>query len=100
MIVRGRPCKDKASANDPYYKYIAEKRAHILWKMYGDYKEENKDFYTEDLKSLLNCMLSFEPEERLTMSQVREHPWTTGETATLEEVVNYMREMQTAREKA
>ncbi len=39
-----------------------------------------------DFKSLIQGMLEVDPNRRLTMGQVRAHPWFEGPHATIEEV--------------
>lgn len=90
MIARDQPIKVRADAKDDSYKYLADNDPKGFWNYFNDWHSSNKSFFTEDLKSLVNGMLSFKPEERFTIAKIREQPWTRGETATYEEVVDYM----------
>lgn len=93
MIARQYPCLYKCTEGDALYKYLAKNTPNEFWVEMKDWLPRNQNVYTEDLKSLVNGMLSFKPEERLTIAQIREQPWTRGETATYEEVVDYMNKM-------
>ncbi len=60
---------------DPLYHRIAKKDYEAFW----DTIEESvgQDF-NDGFKDLVNSMLAFEPKERPTIQQIKEHPWFKG----------------------
>ncbi|CAI2365107.1 unnamed protein product [Moneuplotes crassus] len=73
-----------AKVDDAQYKYIHRNTPDAFWKYYT--KRKGKDYFSEEFKSLLNSLLCFNPCHRLSISEIREHPWTMGPVATSEEV--------------
>lgn len=43
-------------------------------------------FYSEEFKDLIWRMLQLDPSKRLTMDEVKEHPWMKGEVPSQDEV--------------
>ena len=68
MIARQYPCKFACTEVDDQYQYLARNTPNEFWNEMEDWLPRNKSVYTEDLKSLVNGMLSFKPEERFTIA--------------------------------
>ena len=48
----------------------------------------NKYFYTKSFKDLINRMLTYRPDQRITIEEVLDHPYLRkGKTATKEEII-------------
>ena len=86
IIFTEHPPFSKAEPNDPFYRLICGNRADLFWKAHSRNKPNGADFFSEDFKSLITAMLQFEPTHRLSMAEVKAHPWFNGPVATLEEV--------------
>lgn len=80
------PPFSKAEPNDPFYRLLCANRADLFWNAHSKNKPGGKDFFSEEFKSLITSMLSLDPCHRLTMAEVKAHPWYNGPVATLEEV--------------
>jgi serine/threonine protein kinase len=77
----------KAEPNDPFYKLICANRADIFWKAHAKHKPTGDAFFSDSFKNLITSMLQFNPSHRLSMAEVKAHPWYTDpNTATLEEI--------------
>merc|ERR1712038_638942 len=73
-----------ASSDDMYYKLLATQRSDLFWKAHSNRKAA--DFFSEEFKDLITCMLQLHPHQRLCMADVIGHPWMQGQMATSEQV--------------
>jgi len=76
----------KAEPSDPFYRYLCANRDDMFWKTHAKNKPEGMAFFSEEFKSLVTAMLQYDPTHRLTLAEVKTHPWVTGPVATLEEI--------------
>ena len=75
----------RAEPADPFYRLLCANRADLFWKAHSKNKPEG--FFSEDFKSLITAMLAFDPSHRLSMEEVKAHPWCAdSNVADLEEV--------------
>ena len=58
----------------------------MFWTAHARNKPGGKDFFSEEFKHLITSMLAFDPSQRLTLAEVKAHPWYNGPTATLEDI--------------
>ena len=65
----------KALPEDPFYKLICINRLDVFWRAHSKNKPGADKFFPDDFKDLIQRMLSYNPKERLTMKQVKNHPW-------------------------
>ena len=63
IMYAGNPPFEKATANDPYYKIIKEKKYDIFWKAHS--RKRPTGFFSEAFKDLFQRLVAFEPTERL-----------------------------------
>jgi len=85
MVTSHPPFVQAIPSND-HYKTIYGNRPDLLWKIHGQNKPEGSNFISEELKSLLSSLWQYDPVRRLSISEVKNHPWFNGEIATKEEV--------------
>jgi hypothetical protein len=87
MVIRKQPFM-RASAEDPFYKHIMENSFDDYWAEIAQGKPDLYSVCTAEFRQLLFQMLQFEPSQRLTMEQLKEHRWMmqgpSDSTATLE----------------
>lgn len=69
----GNPPFEKATANDPYYKLLKQKKYDIFWKAH--LRKRPADYFKESFKDLFVRMVAFDPTERPKIQQVASHPW-------------------------
>jgi serine/threonine protein kinase len=87
IMTTQHPPFTKAIPDDPYYKLICLNKEDIFWKAHARNKPNGEAFFSENFKDLINQMLQYEPEKRLTIEQIANHPWyTDSKCATLEEI--------------
>jgi len=87
MLLGAKQPFKKAASNDPWFRCIASKAYKKFWKAHG------KEKFSEEVKDLINGMLAYQPKDRLTIFRVANHPWTTGEKYSAEELHNVMRQL-------
>lgn len=75
----------RASADDPYYKYLATNRPEKFWSAHLQSKDSD-DYYSEEFKDLVAHLFSYNPANRLSISEIRSHPWFEGNMPSEEEV--------------
>jgi len=81
MMSKTEPFKKADPKTDIYYKIFSEGKFEAFWKAHEKRrpKIQGKDnFYSAEFKDLLQAMLSLEPSSRLTIKQIKAHPWYTG----------------------
>ena len=55
----------------------------MFWEAHLKFKD-NKNFYSEEFKSMINSLLAFDPTQRMSLAELKMHPWVNGKTATFE----------------
>jgi len=73
IMYAGNPPFEKATANDPYYKLIKEKKEDVFWKAHS--RKRPNGFFSDQFKDLFSRMVAYEPSERITILQIATHPW-------------------------
>jgi serine/threonine protein kinase len=79
ITVAGTPPFSEATKAEFYYKLIVAKKWDTFWKYHVKGKPRGSKFFSDTFKDLMQKMLAYEPSERLTMSQVKSHPWMQGD---------------------
>lgn len=75
----------KAEPSDPFYRLLCANRADLFWKAHSKNKPNGLDFFSEDFRNLITSMLQYDPSHRLSMAEVKAHPWyVNGPCVTLE----------------
>jgi len=68
----------RADRNDPWYKKVVKGEWDKFWKAHTN-RETAYQFDDTEI-NLLEGMLAYRPDDRLTLQQVVDHPWTSGES--------------------
>ena len=74
--------------DDRHYKFIFNNRWEVFWKAHSQDKPGKEAFFSDSFKDLIEKTLVYEPEKRLTIAQIKAHPWFTGPMPTPEQVIN------------
>jgi len=69
-LVTGRSPFNCADPKTGMYKYMASNQHQKFWTEF-----EKKLVVDPDLKDLINGMLAFDPSQRLTIAEIKCHPW-------------------------
>jgi serine/threonine protein kinase len=86
IMVAQHPPFSSATPKDPYYKCIAANRSDIFWKTHCKSKKGGLEFFSEEFKDIFEKMVSLDPNSRLSIDDILNHPWLEGEIATPEEI--------------
>ena len=78
IMVTGNPPFSKAIASDEFYKVLCVNRPDLFWKSHTGIKEGS---VSEEFMSLVETMFLYEPTHRLSLAELKQHPWMQGETA-------------------
>lgn len=84
IMYSGNPPFSKADMKDPYYKLIMNNKVDVFWKAHEKFKP--KSFYSSEFKEFLSKMFECDPAKRLSMAEIKKHPWYLGKCETLENV--------------
>lgn len=79
----------KAEKNDKYYKEVLDGKWKKFWKFYRN------ELLTEEFKDLFEKMASPDPTKRLTINQIKKHPWYNGPIASKSDVKREFKNRQT-----
>lgn len=71
----------KASSSDTYYKNLCGNRPDKFWKEHS----KGRSFSTE-FKKLINSLFAYNPIHRLSIAEIKEHPWYTKAVPSQEEI--------------
>jgi len=82
MIAQHPPFR-KAAAQDAFYKLFCQQN-ELFWTKMGAGKPAG--LFSASFKALINAMLTFNPELRPTLAEIKKHPWFNETTLTLPEV--------------
>lgn len=75
ILVTGRGPFLAAVPHTGNYQFMAMNFFEKFWKIH-----ERKNQYSDNFKSLINCMLAFDPTHRLSISEILNHPWMGEDT--------------------
>ncbi|KRX09483.1 Protein kinase-like domain [Pseudocohnilembus persalinus] len=89
LLYQNYPFQGKAQPSDPHYKYFANKNHIRYWLLV---EKQTKKFYSPELKSLINGMLAYDVNERITMEEILEHEWLNTDVPSQEEVKQIIQE--------
>lgn len=85
VLVTGKLPFGKAHRTDPMYKIIANCEYENYWKVMLTKIPSNIPI-SEEFKSLLNLILAYDPMQRPSISEIKNHPWFLQNCATDEEL--------------
>jgi len=80
------PPFSRGEPGDPFYRFLCANRADLFWKAHSKNKPGAMDFFSEEFRNLITAMLQFDPSHRLSLAEIKAHPWYNGPIATLEEI--------------
>ena len=78
IMTSALPPFKKAHPEDQIYRLLCTNRNAYFWKFHSKSKPGGEAFYSPELKSLLNSMLSFDATQRLSIAEIKSHPWILG----------------------
>lgn len=88
-MVVGFPPFMEASFEDEFYRTIANGDYELYWERYAQAYYEQTDeeiIFSKDFKDLVNKMLTSEQQDRISLQDIKEHPWFKGSLPEAEEI--------------
>lgn len=95
-----RPPFSSTEGKNSFFKSIRDNKASNFWKMHCATREEGLDFYSEEFRDLVTGMLLTKPVQRITLSDVKNHPWFKKEVIDKKEIIERFSERQARIEQA
>lgn len=84
IMLSQNPPFSRAEPNDPFYKMFVNNQVDKFWSTHGRHK--GPTFYSEEFKNLLTTMVAYDPTMRLSLSELKAHPWCAGPVAGEEDI--------------
>lgn len=75
-----------AKSDDRHYQFFWQDRHEEFWKHHEKLKKQPKQFYSKDFRDLIEQMLAPDGKRRLTIQEIKMHPWYRGLSLTDEEL--------------
>lgn len=72
MLTKSPPFRG-AHIKDPYYRRLCAADKKAFWKIFGSME------LSEMAKNLFERMAEKDPKERISITDIKEHPWFNGE---------------------
>jgi serine/threonine protein kinase len=92
ILAYGRPPFAKADRTNNYYSKIVSKDWNTFWRYHN---KSPSPSISSDLKDLIEKMLAYDLEDRISLSDIKTHSWTTKEKASPEECQDFLSKLQT-----
>jgi len=86
IMMVGRPCFHQAKASDSYYKYMAAGKCEHFWKKHIETFKNGKETYSDEWYDFINRMLQYNPQDRMTLEEIKAHPWFTAPAPTTAQI--------------
>lgn len=100
IFYSGHPPFHEAKLDDPYYNVFIQKQEKF-WAFHA--KQNKKRFYSSNFKALVNGMLEFNADKRLTIDEVRDSAWlneAVDDKKALDDIIVYLEAMNKTVEEA
>lgn len=95
VMYTGHPPFHKAVESDPYYKLLITDRNSTFWEAHLRNKEKN--FFSNDFVNLLNSILAYDPQNRIDLAELVNHPWLkNGKCSSHSDIKNAFSQRQKA----
>jgi serine/threonine protein kinase len=86
LVMGMMPTHKSAVSNDYLYRYFQKKEYEEYWTIVANILNLDLGTISEDFFHLVTTMLKYDFQRRLTIDEIKEHPWFNGPVATQEEV--------------
>lgn len=91
VMVVGKPPFTRAAKNDSYYSLICTNNYRKFWKAHSSNLNSPTKKFSEEFQLLVFALLSVEPTQRLSIAEVKSHPWFKEEQLSDEKVLKEMK---------
>lgn len=84
IMLKAAPPFNLAKMTDPHYK-LFNTNPQLFWKIH--FRKFKTDLPSGQVKDLISKMMAADPEDRITLEEIREHEWFNGPMPTEEEIL-------------
>lgn len=89
IMVAGHPPFNRADPfGDQFYNKIYINRPDVFWKSHSANKKGGMSYFSEEFKNLITFMLQNDASQRLSVEEIKAHPWFKGDVPSKEAIVN------------
>mmetsp|Transcript_8441 Transcript_8441/g.8353 ORF Transcript_8441/g.8353 Transcript_8441/m.8353 type:complete len:400 (+) Transcript_8441:108-1307(+) len=88
IFMLGRPPFARAERQNPHFVHIFTKNWERFWKVHKS--PPGTPEIPEEFQNFIEKMLCYNPEERMSAEEIKNHQWFQGPTATLEEAKAFL----------
>lgn len=99
LVMGMMPTHKSAESNDYLYRYFRKKEYEEYWTLVANILNLDLGSLSEEFFHLVTSMLKYDFQKRLTVEEIREHPWMKGPIATEDEVREELEERKLAIDK-
>jgi len=78
------PPFNAAFPKDQFYVALASNNFEGFWGKHTQFKDGGSAFYSPEFRDLFQCITELDPDKRITMAEIKAHPWYTKECALTE----------------
>ena len=87
LVLGNMPTQKKADSDDYLYKFFRKKKYEQYWTTISKLYSLNLEVISAEFFHLVTTMIKYDYKKRLSLEEVKNHPWLKGEVATHDEVV-------------
>jgi serine/threonine protein kinase len=84
IMLKAAPAFNEARLTDTHYKLLISKPA-LFWKVH--FKKFGNEQPSEEIKELITKMLEFDPEQRITLENIKNCDWYNGPVPSKEDII-------------
>ncbi len=86
LVMGMMPTHKSAESNDYLYRYFKRKEYEDYWTIVANILNLDLGTISEEYFHLVTTMLKYDFQRRLTIDEIKEHPWYNGPVATADEI--------------
>jgi serine/threonine protein kinase len=86
ILTTGLPPFRQAEVRNPHYHHIFLEN----WDRYWSLVRRANIIVSDEFRNFIERMLCYNPDNRMNMDEILQHPWMTAETASHDEAVAFM----------
>lgn len=90
MMTKLKPFQYSPEKTDPYYKYFFDNNESRFWDKLIKENRLSPDSFTPLFMDFMNRLLAYDPKQRITTNEIKNHPWFIGDTLTMDELREQM----------
>lgn len=86
MLTRQNPYKFRPDKADPLFKHFVEGNPSIFWDRFSKENRIHAGFFSPNFMDLINRMLAFDISQRISLQELKNHPWVCGDVLTMDQL--------------